>query len=97
MRKSKNQVKRKNAELHAKPDRNESEEIISTLEKNKELNSIHLKQRKTKKFVFLKRKPKNQYLSFRKRRNHSHRKKNKPTLKKSYAAVLKKKEQKSLT
>ena len=96
MRKSKNQVKRKNAELHAKLNRNESEEIISTLEKNNELNSIHLKQRKTK-FVFLKLKPKNQYLSFRKRRGHSHRKKNKPTLQKVICSCIEKKEQKSLT
>ena len=91
MRKSKNQVKRKNAELHAKPDRNESEEIISTLEKNNELNSIHLKQRKTKKFVVLKLKPKNQYLSFRKRRNHSHRRKNKPTSQKVICSCIEKK------
>ena len=54
MRKLKNQVKRKNAESHAKFDRNESEQIISTLEMNNELNSIHLKQRKTKKFCFSK-------------------------------------------
>ena len=90
MRKSKNQVKRKNAELHAKLDRNESEEIISTLEKNNELNSIHLKQRKTKKFVFLKLKPKNQYLSLRKRRNIHTGKRTNQHYKKSYAAVLKK-------
>ena len=90
MRKSKNQVKRKNAELHAKLDRNESEEIISTLEKNNELNSIHLKQRKTKKFVVLKLKPKNQYLSFRKRRNHSHRRKNKPTSQKVICSCIEK-------
>ena len=58
---------------------------------NNELNSIHLKQRKTKKFVFLKLKPKNQYLSLRKRRNHSHRKKNKPTLQKVICSCIEKK------
>ena len=55
--------KKKNAELQAKLGRNESEEIISTLENNNELNSIHLKQRKAKKSNFLKLKPKNQYPS----------------------------------
>ena len=90
MRKSKNEVKRKNAELHAKLDRNESEEIISTLEKNNELNSFHLKQRKTKKFIFLKLKPENQFLR-RKRRNHSHRKTNKPTLQKVICSCIEKK------
>ena len=43
------------AELHANLDRNERDEIISTLEKNDELNRKHLQQRKTKKI-----KPKNQ-------------------------------------
>ena len=54
---------KKKTELQAKLDRNESEEVISTLENNNELNSIHLKQRKAKKSNFLKLKPKNQYPS----------------------------------
>ena len=54
---------KKQTELQAKLDRNESEEVISTLENNNELNSIHLKQRKAKKSNFLKLKSKNQYPS----------------------------------
>ena len=90
MRKSNNQVKRKNAELHTKLDRNESEEIISTLEKNNELNSIHLKQRKIKKFNFLKLKPKNQYPSEENEEIIHTGKRTNQHYKKSYAAVLKK-------
>ena len=41
-------------------DRSEREEIVSTLKKNNELNRKHLQQRKTKKFNYIKFKPKNQ-------------------------------------
>ena len=41
--------KKAKSELHEKLDRNESKEIICTLEKNDELNRKHLQQRKTKK------------------------------------------------
>ena len=54
------EIEKTKVELHAKLDRNEREEIISTLEKNHELNRKHLQQRKTKKFNYLKFKPKNQ-------------------------------------
>ena len=50
----------KKGELPAKLDRSEGEEVISTLEKNDKLNRKHLKQRKTKKFNYLKFKPKHQ-------------------------------------
>ena len=93
----KSREKKKNAELHAKLDRNKSEEIISTLQKNNELNSIHLKQRKTSRFIFLKLKPKNQYLSEENEEIIHTGKRTNQHYKKSYAAVLKKKEQKSLS
>ena len=54
------EIEKTKVELHAKLDRNKREEIISTLEKNDELNRKHLQQRKTKKFNYLKFKPKNQ-------------------------------------
>ena len=54
------EIEKTKVELHTKLDRNEREEIISTLEKNDELNRKHLQQRKTKKFNYLKFKPKNQ-------------------------------------
>ena len=74
------EIEKTKVELHAKLDRNEREEIVSTLEKNDELNRKHLQQRKTKKFNYLKFKPKNQPPS-EKRTNEYH--------KPSYAAVLK--------
>ena len=52
------EIEKTKVELHAKLDRNEREEIISTLEKNDELNRKHLQQRKTKKFNYLIFKPK---------------------------------------
>ena len=54
------EIEKTKVELHANFDRNEREEIISTLVKNNELNKKHLQQRKTKKFNYLKFKPKNQ-------------------------------------
>ena len=39
------EVEKTKVELHAKLDRNEREEIISTIEKNDELNRKHLQQR----------------------------------------------------
>ena len=70
------------------------EEIISTLEKNDELNRKDLQQRKTKKFNYLKLKPKNQSPSLkRKRRNHSHSKKKKRTLQTVMRSCIKKKKQ----
>ena len=54
------EIEKTKVELHAKLDRNEREEIIFTLEKNDELNRKQLQQRKTKKFNYLKFKPKNQ-------------------------------------
>ena len=47
------EIEKSKVELHAKLDRNEREEIISTLEKNDELNRKHLQQRKTKKCNYL--------------------------------------------
>ena len=53
-------IEKTKGELNTKLDRNEREEIISALEKNDELNRRHRQQRKTKKFNYLKFKPKNQ-------------------------------------
>ena len=53
-------IEKTKGELNTKLDRHEREEIISTLEKNDELNRRHRQQRKTKKFNYLKFKPKNQ-------------------------------------
>ena len=53
-------IEKTKGELNTKFDRNEREEIISALEKNDELNRKHRQQRKTKKFNYLKFKPKNQ-------------------------------------
>ena len=83
------EMEKTKAELHEKLDRNEREETISTLEMNDELNRKHLQQRKTKKFNYLKFKPKNQspseeneeIIHTEKRTNEHH--------KLSYAAVLK--------
>ena len=83
------EIEKPKVELHTKRDRNEREEITSTLEKNDELNRKHLQQRKTKKFNYLKFKPKNQspseeneeIIHTEKRTNEHH--------KPSYAAVLK--------
>ena len=52
------EIEKTKVKLNAKPDRKEREEIISTLEKNDELNRKHLQQRKTNKFNYLKIKPK---------------------------------------
>ena len=57
------EIEKTKVELQAKLDRNEREEIISTLEKDEELNRKNLQQRKIKKFNYLKFKPKNQSLS----------------------------------
>ena len=54
------EIEKTKVELHAKLDRKEREEIISTLEKDDELDRKHLQQRETKKFNYLKFKPKNQ-------------------------------------
>ena len=45
------EVEKTKVELHAKLDRNEREEIISTIEKNDELNRKHLQQRNLIMFI----------------------------------------------
>ena len=56
-------IEKTKGELNTKLDGNEREEIISALQKNYELNRKHQQQRKTKKFNYLKFKPKNQFPS----------------------------------
>ena len=91
MSKLNEEIKKTKAELHSKLDRNEREKIISTLEKNDELNRKHLQQRKTKKLNYLKFKPKNQSLSDENEEiNHKEKRTNKH-YKSSYAVVLKRK------
>ena len=86
MRKSEKKI-----ELHAKYDRIEREEIISSLEKNDELNRKHLQQRKIKKFNYLKLKPKNQPPSEENEEIIHTKKRTNVHYKPSYAAVLKEK------
>ena len=82
-------IEKTKVELHAKLDRNEREEIISILEKNDELNRKHLQQRKTKKFNYLKFKPKNQSPSEENEEIIHTEKRTNEHQKPSYAAVLK--------
>ena len=88
MRKS----KKTKAKLHPKHDRNKREKIISVLEKNDELNRKHPRQRKTKKFNYLKFKPKNQ-LSSEVNEKSLATKKNKRTLQTVIRSYIEKKKQ----
>ena len=89
--KANEEIEKTKAELHAKLDRIEREEIISTLEKNDQLNRKHLQQRKTKKFNYLKFKPKNQCPSEENEEIILTEKRTNEHYKPSYAAVLNRK------